>query len=66
MHQENAVTAIDALLGNKQVGEKVVIVGGDRIGCEAAQFLAEKKKKVTILAASDSVANEIYFVAFLS
>ena len=45
----NVVKAIDVLTGQKGVGQNVLIVGGGMIGCETAEFLAEKGKKVTIL-----------------
>lgn len=46
---ENVVKAIDVLTGQKEVGENVLIVGGGMVGCETAEFLAEKGKRVTIL-----------------
>jgi 2,4-dienoyl-CoA reductase (NADPH2) len=47
--RENVVKAIDVLTGQKEVGENVLIIGGGMIGCETAEFLAEKGKRVTIL-----------------
>lgn len=41
-------TAMEVLMGKKQVGEKVVIVGSGLIGCETAWHLAEQGKKVTL------------------
>ncbi len=46
---EKAVEAIDYLLGNKEVGENVVIVGGGLTGCEIAYDLYLKGKKPTII-----------------
>lgn len=46
---ENVATASDILLGKREAGEKVVIVGGGEVGSELAWFLAEKGKKVTIV-----------------
>lgn len=45
----NVTTAIDVLAGKKQTGQDVVILGGGSTGCETAEFLARKGKKVTIL-----------------
>jgi len=42
-------TASEILLRPKQVGERVVIVGGGLVGCETALWLAQKGKKVTIV-----------------
>jgi len=46
---KNVATAIDVLTGNREVGETVAVVGGGLVGCETAEFLAEKGKNVTIL-----------------
>lgn len=46
---ENAVEAIDYLLGNKEVGENVVIIGGGLTGCEIAYDLYNKGKKPIIV-----------------
>ena len=46
---ENTVEAVDYLLGNKPVGENVVIVGGGLTGCEIAYDLFLQGKKPTII-----------------
>jgi 2-enoate reductase len=46
---ETAVEAVDYLLGNKEVGENVVIVGGGLTGCEIAYDLYLKGKKPVIV-----------------
>ena len=43
------VKAGDVLLGKVKTGEKVVIIGGELVGCEVADFLLEKGKQVTVL-----------------
>ncbi len=43
-------------LEGARVGRRVVIVGGGAVGCEAAQFLAGKGKRVTIVEMLDSLA----------
>lgn len=55
----NVVTAFDVLAGYKEVGEKVVIVGGGMVGCETAEFLAERGKNVTIVEMLKRVGNDI-------
>ena len=42
---ENAIEAVDYLLGNKEVGENVTIIGGGLTGCEIAYDLYLKGKK---------------------
>jgi len=45
----NVVTAVDVLSGKRQVGRRVVIVGGGMVGCETAEFLAHQGREVTIV-----------------
>ena len=52
---ENAVEAIDYLLGNKTVGEKVVVIGGGLTGCEIAYDLYRKGKKPVIVEMQDDL-----------
>ncbi len=52
---DTAIEAIDYLLGNKEVGEKVVIIGGGLTGCEIAYDLYLKGKKPTIVEMQDDL-----------
>ncbi|MBN1614678.1 MAG: FAD-dependent oxidoreductase [Deltaproteobacteria bacterium] len=45
----NVVLALDVLAGKADVGQRVVIVGGGKIGCETAQHLLTKGKTITIV-----------------
>jgi len=47
--KDNVVTATEALLKEKPVGNKVVVVGGGLVGCETALSLAMAGKDVTIV-----------------
>ncbi|MFC1982904.1 FAD-dependent oxidoreductase [Chloroflexota bacterium] len=60
--KDQVVTATDLLLGKKEAGESVVIIGGGLIGCETALYLAQQGKKVTIIEILDSVAGDMYWV----
>jgi 2-enoate reductase len=42
------VTAVEALLGMREIGKSVVVAGAGLIGCETALHLAQKGRKVTI------------------
>ena len=55
-------TAVDVLLGKKDTGEKVVVLGGGIVGCETALYLAKEGKQVTIVEILDSVARDMFFV----
>ncbi len=52
---ETTVEAVDYLLGNKTVGENVVIVGGGLTGCEIAYDLFLQGKKPTIIEMQDDL-----------
>lgn len=41
------------------LGKKVVILGGDLVGCELAEFLAERGRSVTVLETGASLASEM-------
>lgn len=56
---EKAVKAVDVLTGRSEVGKKVVVVGGGRVGCETALHLAEKGKDVTIVEMLLSIASDL-------
>jgi len=45
----NVVVALDVLVGTKEVGPGVVIIGGGLIGLETADFLIQRGKRVTVL-----------------
>ena len=57
--RKNVVTALEVLGGEEEVGERVLIVGGGMIGCEAAEYLAEKGKQVTILEMLERIGADI-------
>lgn len=46
---EYAAPANDYLLGLKKPGEKVVVIGGGLVGCEAAAYMKEAAREVTIV-----------------
>ena len=52
---ETAVEAVDYLLGNKPVGENVVVVGGGLTGCEIAYDLFLKGKNPIIVEMQDDL-----------
>ena len=52
---DTAIEAVDYLLGNKEVGEKVVIIGGGLTGCEIAYDLFLQGKKPAIVEMQDDL-----------
>lgn len=55
----NVVTALEVLSGQKAVRERVVVVGGGMIGCEVAEFLAERYKDILILEMLEEMGDDI-------
>ncbi|MBI4286093.1 MAG: FAD-dependent oxidoreductase [Chloroflexi bacterium] len=47
--QLNVVSAEKVLSEAVAVGERVIVIGGGMVGCETADFLAERGKKVTVI-----------------
>ena len=56
VNSKNVVTAWDVLDGKVEVDGEIVIAGGGTVGCETAEFLAEKGKKITIVEMLNDVA----------
>jgi len=52
---EKTIEAVDFLLGNKAVGENVVVIGGGLTGCEIAYELYLQGKKPTIVEMQDDL-----------
>ena len=52
---EKVYSAEQVLLGEKEAGDQVAVVGGGLVGCELALDLAQKGKKVTIVEALDKL-----------
>ena len=66
----NVVAAVDALRDVKMVkGKKVVVIGGGDVGCEAACYLADEGKEVTIVEIlpelmTDQIINNVKMLMF--
>lgn len=59
VEKAKVVTAVNVLLGKRETGESVVVVGGGLVGCETALYLAQKGKKLTIVEILDSVMRDM-------
>jgi len=54
--QDNVVLAEEALTGKAKIGESVIVLGGELVGCETAELLADAGKKVTITRRGQTMA----------
>ena len=53
------VTAQDMLDGKAQMGKRVLMVGGGMVGCEAAEYLAERGHQVAVIEMKDVIAADV-------
>jgi len=54
--KQSVVMAQDIGKEDKEIGKKVIVVGGGQVGCETGLDLAQKGKEVTVLEMLDAVA----------
>ena len=60
------ITASDALLGIKPVGQKALIIGGGLVGCEMGLWLAKQGKDVTIVELMPEIAGGPHGMPFMN
>lgn len=53
------ITAHNMLDGKAQIGPKALVVGGGMVGCEAAEFLAERGHQVAIIEMKDVIGADV-------
>ena len=58
-HGQEILTADEVLLGKKEVGENVVMIGGGLVGAETALWLAQNGKNVNIIEIKDNIIGKI-------
>jgi len=57
--RSNVVSSLDVLAGKVEVGNKVAVIGAEVVGCETAEFLADKGKKVTLMRRGEDMATKL-------
>jgi 2,4-dienoyl-CoA reductase-like NADH-dependent reductase (Old Yellow Enzyme family)/thioredoxin reductase len=57
--EERVILALDVLAGSKHAGSKVVIIGGELVGCETGEYLASSGKKVVITSLLSGMATTL-------
>lgn len=58
VHGKNAVDPVSVLTGKAEIGQQVVVVGGGLVGCETAEFLATRGRKVTITSRQKRIGHD--------
>lgn len=57
--RSNVVSALDVLAGKVEVGNRIAVIGAEVVGCETAEFLADKGKKVTLMRRGEGMATKL-------
>ncbi|MBC3796809.1 FAD-dependent oxidoreductase [Acetobacterium tundrae] len=65
-NEREMITASEALLGTKPVGQKVLIIGGGLVGCETGLWLAQQGKDVTIVEMAPDIAGGPHGMPFMN
>jgi pyruvate/2-oxoglutarate dehydrogenase complex dihydrolipoamide dehydrogenase (E3) component len=56
---DDVATSDDVLLGKRDVGGRVLVVGGGMVGLETAEFLADRGRVVTVVEQLGDVAGDL-------
>lgn len=59
IEKDNVVSFTEALTRAKEIGYRILVVGGGKIGCEVAEFLNKKGKQVTVFEKLPKVIRDI-------
>jgi 2-enoate reductase len=60
--KEIVITAVDLLMNNPEIGQSVVIVGGNIVGVETALYLGRQGKRVTIVEMLDTIMRDMVWM----
>jgi 2-enoate reductase len=60
--KEIVITAVDLLMKRPEIGQSVVIVGGNAVGAETALYLGKQGKSVTIVEMLDSIMRDMVWM----
>ena len=62
LDKAHVVQAGDVLENKLEVGDRVIVIGGELVGCETAEFLIDKGKKVTVMRRGPEMALGVGFM----
>lgn len=60
LKNETVIQAMDAYAAKSQIGDRIVILGGGLVGCEAATHFSSQGKQVTLIEMEDSLMRDAY------
>jgi 2-enoate reductase len=60
IEKDKVVSAIDLLLGKKESGKTILVVGGGLVGCETAVYLAQQGKSVTVIEMMGEIIPDVF------
>ncbi|MEN6474188.1 MAG: FAD-dependent oxidoreductase [Syntrophaceae bacterium] len=63
---KEVITASEALLSQKPVGQKIVIIGGGLVGCETGLWLSQQGREVTIVEMMDDICGGPHAMPFMN
>jgi NADPH-dependent 2,4-dienoyl-CoA reductase/sulfur reductase-like enzyme len=61
IEESGAISVDDVLSERAEVGKKILVIGGGGVGAEAADFLSEKGKEVTLVEMLEEIAADMVF-----
>jgi 2,4-dienoyl-CoA reductase-like NADH-dependent reductase (Old Yellow Enzyme family)/thioredoxin reductase len=56
---DHVISALDVLNNHKEVGDKIVVIGGGLVGTETALYLAESGKSVILVEMQDAIMKDV-------
>ena len=59
IHEPFVLHAADVLAGKAACGAKTLVIGGGMVGCEAAEYLAERGHQVAVIEMKDVIAADV-------
>ncbi|MCL4459914.1 MAG: FAD-dependent oxidoreductase [Chloroflexi bacterium] len=59
--RDNVITANELLAGERELGDKVIVVGGGQVGCDVAELLATQGHKVAIVEMLEDIAQDMEY-----
>lgn len=59
LSESGYITAQDMLEGKASIGKRALVVGGGMVGCEAAEFLAERGHEVAIVEMKNEIGADV-------